>query len=126
VFTAQRFRRDEEQTMSMRAKSVWAALVLAGWIIPAGDALAADRPAEAILAELDAIKLPTPDSKKMRDQAYRKEHFSKLSEARRKRSLLTRELSQGIRPGFPRHSPWTFSSRLNATPLNQRPLLRRH
>ena len=66
--------------MRTRAKSVCAAVVLAGCVIPAGRAPAADRPAEAILAELDAIKLPTPDSKRMRDQAYRKEHFSKLSE----------------------------------------------
>jgi thiol-disulfide isomerase/thioredoxin len=81
--------------MSRLANSVWAAVMVAGWVITAGVASAADRPVESILAELDSLKTPAPDQKRMRtDEAYRKEHFSKVREANQKRAKLTLELYQ--------------------------------
>ncbi len=47
----------------------------------------------AIVAELDSLKTPAPDQKRMStDPAYRKEHFSNLREANQKRAKLTLEL----------------------------------
>ncbi len=79
--------------MSRLANSVWTAVMVAGGVISAGAIRAADRPVAAILAELDSLKTPAPDQKRMAaDPAYRKEHFSKLREANQKRAKLTLEL----------------------------------
>ncbi len=81
--------------MGRLANSVCAAVIVAGRVVTAGVASAADRPVESIIAELDSLKAPAPDQKKMRtDEAYRKEHFSKVREANQKRAKLTLELYQ--------------------------------
>jgi thiol-disulfide isomerase/thioredoxin len=79
--------------MSRLANSGWKAVMVAGAVISAGAIQAGDRPVAAIVAELDSLKTPAPDQKKMSsDPAYRKEHFSKLREANQKRATLTLEL----------------------------------
>ena len=47
-------------------KSTWAVVVLGGCIISAGGAAAAERSADQILKEIDAVKLPTFDATKQR------------------------------------------------------------
>ena len=79
--------------MSRLTNSGWAAVMVAGALICAGAIQTADRPVAAILAELDSLKTPAPDQKRMiKDQAYRKEHFNKVREANQKRAKLTLEL----------------------------------
>ncbi len=78
--------------MSRLASSGWTAVMVAGAVISAGAIQTGDRPVAAIVAELDSLKTPAPDQKRMStDPAYRKEHFSKLREANQKRAKLTLE-----------------------------------
>jgi hypothetical protein len=79
--------------MSRLANSVCAAVMVAGGAVSTGAIRAGDRPVGAILAELDSLKPPALDQKRMSaDPAYREEHFSKLREANQKRAKLTLEL----------------------------------
>ena len=50
--------------MSRLARLSWTAVVLGGWIIAAGGAVAADRTAEAILKDLESVEMPKLDASK--------------------------------------------------------------
>ena len=66
--------------------------MLGGWLISAGAATAADRPAEEILKELKAVKPPVLDKTKTKDQAYVQDYIKQRTEAVEKRSTLILEL----------------------------------
>jgi thiol-disulfide isomerase/thioredoxin len=80
--------------MSRIAKGTWAAIVLGvgGSIASAGAAPGADRSAEQILKELDAVKYPTFDAKRRQDQAYMREYLAKRQEVWSKLDPLILEL----------------------------------
>ena len=78
--------------MSSVAKISWIALVLGGCFIPTGAAAAADRTAEAILKDLESVKLPKLDSSKRNDSAYVREFIDKQRESMDKRAVLILEL----------------------------------
>jgi thiol-disulfide isomerase/thioredoxin len=70
----------------------WAFLALGGWLVSAGAAMAADRPAEEILKELKAVKAPVLDRTKTKDQAYVQDYVKQRQETIEKRSTLILEL----------------------------------
>jgi thiol-disulfide isomerase/thioredoxin len=70
----------------------WVIAFLAGWIVSAGAVLAADRPADQILSDIDAVKAPQADPTKSGDRAYSQEFRTKLQEAASKRAKLILEL----------------------------------
>jgi thiol-disulfide isomerase/thioredoxin len=78
--------------MRSLAKSAWTAALLGISFIAAGQAVAADRPAEAILKDLDSVEVPKLDASKRTDSAYIGEFLKKRQEASDKRSELTLEL----------------------------------
>jgi thiol-disulfide isomerase/thioredoxin len=73
-------------------KVVCLGVLLGGLICLAWPALAAERSAEAILKEIDAVKLPTLDSSKKDDRQYVRSYEIKRREAALKRARLIREL----------------------------------
>jgi len=79
----------------------WTIAVLGGWIVSAGAVLAADRPADQIISDIDAIKVPSFDGTKRGDRAYVQEFLTKQQEAATKRSALILELYKAA-PDNPR------------------------
>jgi thiol-disulfide isomerase/thioredoxin len=77
--------------MKTHLKKPWIIALFGGWIAATG-ALAADRPVDQILAEIDAVKLPQPDVTKRGDRAYVQDFINKRQEALSKRAMLIREL----------------------------------
>jgi thiol-disulfide isomerase/thioredoxin len=77
--------------MGSFSKMSWFVLVVSGSIATTA-ALGADRTAEQVLKELDAVKMPTLDRQKAQDQNYIREYFAKRQEAIEKRGALTLEL----------------------------------
>jgi thiol-disulfide isomerase/thioredoxin len=80
--------------MSRMRKSPWAAMVLGigGWIALAASALGADRSAAQILEELDSVKVPKLDARKMQNRSYMHSYTSQRQEAWDKRDVLIFEL----------------------------------
>ncbi len=78
--------------MRKRVLMAWALVTLGGWVVSASTAMAADRPAEAILKELRATKLPVEDPSKKGDPAYIQDFVKKYKETTEKRSALILEL----------------------------------
>jgi thiol-disulfide isomerase/thioredoxin len=78
--------------MKMHFKKPWMVAFLGGWIVSAGAVLAADRPADQILSDIDAVKVPQYDGTKRGDQAYVREFMTKRQEAASKRATLILEL----------------------------------
>lgn len=78
--------------MSTIAKSLWTAVVLGSCVVAAGEALAAGRPADAILKDLEAVEMPKLDASKRNDQAYVREYLAKRQETLDKRAALALEL----------------------------------
>jgi thiol-disulfide isomerase/thioredoxin len=73
-------------------KFVCVGVLVGGWIASAWPALAGDRSAEAVLKEIDSVKVPTLDSSKKDDRQYVRSFEIKRREAAQKRSRLIREL----------------------------------
>jgi thiol-disulfide isomerase/thioredoxin len=71
---------------------VGVAVVLGGWLAASTVALAADRTAEKVLKEIDAVKLPTLDSSKKDNRTYIRDIQIKTREAAQKRARLIAEL----------------------------------
>ena len=78
--------------MNTIAKSLWTAVVLGSCVVAAGEALAAGRPADAILKDLEAVEMPKLDASKRNDQAYVREYLAKRQETLDKRAALALEL----------------------------------
>ena len=57
--------------MSTIAKSLWTAVVLGSCVVAAGEALAAGRPADAILKDLEAVEMPKLDASKRNAPGFR-------------------------------------------------------
>jgi thiol-disulfide isomerase/thioredoxin len=87
--------------MGRIVSATWVALVLGvvGWVAPA--APGADRPAEQILKELDAVKAPAPEAMKKPSQAALRRARAKQHEAWARRDALILELSKAA-PDHPR------------------------
>jgi thiol-disulfide isomerase/thioredoxin len=66
--------------------------LLGGWVVSAGAVLAADRPADQILSDIDAVKTPAFDNTKRGDQNYMREYMSQQRDAATKRASLILEL----------------------------------
>jgi thiol-disulfide isomerase/thioredoxin len=73
-------------------KVIYFGVLLGGWMGSSWPAVAADRSAEAILKEIDAVKVPTLDSSKKDDRTYVRGFEIKRREAAQKRARLIREL----------------------------------
>src|SRR5207253_175793 len=84
----------KDQTMSRVAKArcVTVVLSVSAWIMSAGPAPAADRSAEQILKELDAVKAPTLEATKRPSQASLRRLHARQREAGTKRDALILEL----------------------------------
>jgi len=82
----------KEQAMTRLAKISWTALVIGGWIISTGAAVAADRNAEAILKDLESVETPKLDVSKRGDSTYIREFIKKRQESMEKRAVLILEL----------------------------------
>jgi thiol-disulfide isomerase/thioredoxin len=82
----------EHALMKAPLKKTVAAAFLAGWIAATGAVIAADRPADQILGEIDTIKMPQVDRTKTRDQAYVQDYLKKRQETMAKKGVLIREL----------------------------------
>ncbi len=80
--------------MRKSAKSAWTVVVLGGWFISAGGALAGDRSAEAILKDIESVEMPKQDVSRANDRAYFQEFMAKRQEAMAKRADLILELYQ--------------------------------
>jgi len=78
--------------MSRFVRSAWVAAVLGGCIISAGGAVAAERPADQILKEIDGVKLPTLDANKKDDRSYVRNNEIQRRAAAQKRARLIGEL----------------------------------
>jgi len=78
--------------MNRLAKSSWTVVVLGGWVISAGGALAADRTAETILKDLQSVEMPKLDASKRNSADYVKQFVPKRREAMDKRAALILEL----------------------------------
>jgi thiol-disulfide isomerase/thioredoxin len=78
--------------MNTLAKTVRLALLFGSCVVATGEAWAADRPAEAILRDLDAVQVPKRDVSKKNDQNYFREFMAKLNEAQQKRAAFILEL----------------------------------
>jgi thiol-disulfide isomerase/thioredoxin len=78
--------------MNTIAKSLWTAVVLGSCVVAAGEALAAGRPADAILKDLEAVEMPKLDASKRSDQAYIRDFMTKRQESLKKRAELALEL----------------------------------
>src|SRR5262249_50701491 len=86
----------KDQTMSRFGKGTWAVMMLGvgAWIALAASAPAADRSAEQILKELDAVQAPALDAAKKPSQAALRRLQAKQREAFSKRDALILELSK--------------------------------
>jgi thiol-disulfide isomerase/thioredoxin len=78
--------------MSTLAKLASIAVLLESCIVCTGPVNAADRPAEAILKEIDAVKPPVLDSKKKDDRAAIRDNQIRRREAAEKRARLIKDL----------------------------------
>ncbi|MGO9469176.1 MAG: redoxin family protein [Isosphaeraceae bacterium] len=78
--------------MKTHFKKPWMVAILGGFMVSAGAVLAADRSADQILKDIDAVKLPQYDGTKRGDQAYVREFMTKRQEAASKRATLILEL----------------------------------
>jgi thiol-disulfide isomerase/thioredoxin len=68
------------------------AVMLMGWLVSSSVAIGADRTAEKVLKDIDAVKMPTLDSKKKDDGYAVKQLQIKQREAAQKRARLIGEL----------------------------------
>ncbi len=73
-------------------KAVYMVVLTGGCMISASPVYGADRTADQILKEIDAVKLPALDSAKSEDQSAVKKHKIKLREASEKRARLILQL----------------------------------
>jgi thiol-disulfide isomerase/thioredoxin/vacuolar-type H+-ATPase subunit D/Vma8 len=73
-------------------KFVYLAVVIGGCMISGSPAVSAERSADQILKEIDAVKLPTLDSTKKDDRSAVLKHKIKLREATEKRARLISQL----------------------------------
>jgi thiol-disulfide isomerase/thioredoxin len=82
--------------MSSVPKGTWAAVVLGvgGWIASTAAACQADRSAEPILKDLDAVKAPKFDARMAQSQSYLRRYHIKQRETWAKRDALILELSK--------------------------------
>ncbi|MFI5458212.1 MAG: TlpA family protein disulfide reductase [Isosphaerales bacterium] len=71
---------------------VGVAVVLGGWLVSSSAALGADRTADKVLKEIDAVKIPTVDSNKKDNRTYVRDIQIKGREAAQKRARLIGEL----------------------------------
>ena len=78
--------------MTTHFKKPWMVAILGGLMLSAGAVLAANRPAEQILSDIDAVKLPQYDGTKRGDQIYVRDFMTKRQEAASKRAKLIFEL----------------------------------
>jgi len=96
----------------MRVRSI-AVLALGGWIagsaLGSGNVRAADRPADQILAFIDAVEIPKFDTSQRGNTAAMTEYLSKRREAMAQRGQLVLELFRGY-PDHPK-LPLLFSER---------------
>ncbi len=82
-------------------KHSWIAMVLGGCLVTATAVLAADRSADEILKELDAVQMPTFDASKSRDQDAVRDFLTRRQEVSEKRAALILELYKAA-PDHPR------------------------
>ncbi|MGO9470629.1 MAG: redoxin domain-containing protein [Isosphaeraceae bacterium] len=82
-------------------KFVYLAVVIGGCMISGSPVLCAERSADQILKEIDAVKLPTLDSSKKDDPSAAVKHRIKLREAAEKRARLIAQLYK-VAPGHKR------------------------
>src|SRR5262249_49090211 len=82
----------EDQLMKSKFRKSWMISLIGGLIVTGGAVLAADRTAEQILSDIDAVAIPQPDRAKVGDRAYVQEFMTKRQEAMSKRAGLIREL----------------------------------
>ncbi len=68
------------------------AIMLTGWVVSSSVAMGADRTADKVLKEIDAVKVPALDPKKKDDRYYQKEIQIRQREAAQKRARLIGEL----------------------------------
>jgi thiol-disulfide isomerase/thioredoxin len=73
-------------------KVVGASVVLAGWLVMTSGALGADRTADQVLKEIDAVKMPALNSNKKVDQSSDKARQARARDAAQKRARLIAEL----------------------------------
>jgi len=88
-------RNAKEKGFNMRqtiVKSVYLAVVIGGCVISGSPVLSAERSADQILKEIDAVKLPTLDGSKKDDASAVAKHKIKLREATEKRARLISQL----------------------------------
>ncbi len=78
--------------MSKSGKNPRFAALVVGFLVAAGPALAQDKPADAILKELDAVKLPQFDGTKRGDQAFIREYIANRQKAMEKRGEIILKL----------------------------------
>ncbi len=80
--------------MTRTVKVTWLAamLGLGIWAAPSTPALAGDRPAKAIIQEIDGVKFPTVDQSKIRDHDYVREYLARRGEVLKKVNGLIMEL----------------------------------
>ena len=78
--------------MSTLANAVWTAALMGSCIVAAGEAVAADRTAEAILIDLESVERPKLDASRRNDEAYLRDHRAKVQESLDKRAALVLEL----------------------------------
>ena len=71
------------------------AIVIGGWLVSSSIALGADRTADQVLKEIDAVKTPTLDSKKKDDTAVRQESADQAARSRREAGQADRGAVQG-------------------------------
>jgi len=71
---------------------VGVAVVLGGWLVSSSVALGADRTADKVLKDIDAVKMPTLDPNKKDDKSYVKDNQIRRREAAQKRARLIGEL----------------------------------
>ena len=78
------------------AKSSWTAVVLGASLISAGWATGDDRSPDAILKDLESVKMPELDAARRTDSDYIKDLIKKRSEAVEKRGALALELYKAM------------------------------
>jgi thiol-disulfide isomerase/thioredoxin len=80
--------------MKIKARSSCIVAMLGGLMIAAGGVLAGDRPADAILRDIESVEMPKQDVSKRNDRAYFQEFMAKRQEAMAKRAAYILELYQ--------------------------------
>src|SRR5258707_596341 len=91
-FIRSRFRRSEGVAMFTVVIRVFGVVILCGGLAATMPSLADDRSADAILKEIDTLRLPQPDLSRENDKAYIRQFMRQRSKIRVRRADLIGEL----------------------------------